>query len=235
MRQADRVWTDEYRFNPEVDTIKKLTKGKEFDLLDIGASTGGLLKACTNMEGRRSALDVLRNSYIDNYIRGEFIQGLLEDSNLTWSNKPYDIVTLFDVAEHFYQPDIAWLNLNKLTRKGGFVIIETGDTEANWPRKNGLNNWLYARLFEHHVFWNQNSLFFLAEKHGFRIVNWTKKRHKKVIIYSLSTKLFNFIKVIIYTNSPRFYKRLAQKAGKQGNQPGNFFAKDHFQVILQKI
>lgn len=234
-RNTDHIWVDEYHFLPEKVLIESLVNKPSFDLLDIGPAHGGLLKACGDSKGKRSALDIVQHVDINNYLRGEFIQGLLEAPTLTWKNKPYDIVTAFDVFEHLYQPDLAFANLRQLVKRNGFVILETGDISSFWPRKFGIHEWWYVNLLEHHLFWSEHPLKVLADQNGFKVMHFIRKRHKNRVSLPFLNKIIATLKSALYYLSPDNYKRLMILLEKSNIQPFCLFAKDHFRAILKKI
>lgn len=235
--QAAAKWTDAHDFTDEVETLRRLKGLNRFDLLDVGAAGGALLKACATggAGGRRSALDVMRYPGIEAYLAGELIEGFLDDASLTWSQEPYDVVTLFDVLEHLYRPQIAFENLRALVKHDGLVFVETGNARDFWPRHFGINHWWYVRLLEHHVFWSRRSLEMAAAVHGFELVFWQEGRHKsRRNVFRLSM-MAELLKTGLYRVASNHYAALAQMFGRQGNQPWYPFARDHFRACLRKV
>jgi SAM-dependent methyltransferase len=204
------------------------------DLLDVGAAGGALLAAFAALgaRGRRSALDVVRYPGIESHLAGEFIEGYLDDPLRAWSCQPYDLVTLFDVLEHLYDPRTAFENLRQLVKPGGRLLIETGNPGSEWPRRFGIGEWWYARLLEHHIFWSRRSLQRIAAEFGFTIVEWKEVRHKgrrRVFHAEFPAQL---LKIGLYLTARKHYGALANVFGKTGCQPWHPFARDHFQACL---
>jgi ubiquinone/menaquinone biosynthesis C-methylase UbiE len=234
-QQTNNIWSDECYFRLEKGLIESLMAKPAFDLLDVGPAHGGLLKACNDSKGRRSGLDIVQHTGVDAYLRGEFIQGLLEEPTLVWQNEPYDIVTAFDVFEHLYHPTLAFTNLSRLVKKKGFVVLETGDVHSFWPSKFGVHEWWYVNLLEHHVFWSEHSLNILAHQNGFKVISFTRKRHKSRPYLPFLNAIIATLKSNLYYLSPNNYKRVVTVLGKSRIQPFCVFTKDHFQAILKKI
>lgn len=234
-RHAAAVWADPYDFESEVALIERFVGRREFDLLDVGAAGGTLLKACarSGVAGRLSGLDITRHPAIDDHLAGEFISGFLDDAELSWSNEPYDAVTLFDVLEHLYQPQIAFEHLRRLVKPGGLVFIESGNVQSFWPQHFGLDQWWYVRLLEHHVFWCRSSLERIARGNGFEVVFWQEVRHKSRRRFA-PPAVQDLLKVGLYWTAPRHYAAIARLFGKQGNQPWHPFARDHFRACLAR-
>ncbi len=231
---AGQIWTEPYDFRPESKILGQWIGKDSFDLLDVGASNGGFLKACSGFKGRRSALDVVKHPGLNQHLRGEFIQGLIDDPDHDWSERPYDAASLFDIVEHLYDPPIAFKNLNGFLKPGGIAVIETGDAESRWPRKYGIGAWWYARVFPHHVFWTRKASEKLARAHGFEIVDWTVKRHKASLVAPKRLIASAAIKSCLYGLSPGAYGQLARKLNKDGAQPKSPLAADHFRAVLRK-
>ena len=235
-RQTGVKWMEPQEFGVEASMLRQLMGRAEFDLLDVGASNGELLRACAEfgITGRRSALDVMRYPGITEHLAGEFIDGFLETPELRWSHEPYDVVTLFDVIEHFYRPQEAFSNLRSLLRHGGLVYIETGNTGNFWPRRFGIHNWWYARLMEHHIFWSKGPLEKIAAVHGFELVFWNEGRHKSRRQLTLARTATDLLKTGLFMVAGNSYVWIARLFGKEGSQPWYPFARDHFQACLKK-
>lgn len=233
-RQAQVKWASSHDFFYEAALLRKLKGGTAFDLLDVGAASGDLLAVCRDAARRRSALDVMRYSGIEQHLTGEFIEGFLDHPLPPWSREPYDIVTLFDVLEHLYEPGTAFENLRSLLREGGLAFIETGNSSSFWPRRVGINHWWYARLLEHHVFWSRHSLERAAAAHGFRIAYWREVRHKSRRHLRLPGTAVDLLKTGLYLVANHYYASIAKLLGREGVQPWFPFAIDHFQACLVK-
>lgn len=235
-RQAGRKWLEPYDFAPEVAQIRRIVGEEIVDVLDVGASGGALLKACAaaGVCGRRSALDVVPLPGLERHLAGEFIRGFL-DQPLAWSGVPYQVVTLFDVLEHLYDPQLAFDNLRELVRDGGYVFIETGDVASRWPTRYGAAQWWYVRLIEHHLFWSRRSLERIVGEHGFRILFWEERRHKSRAAEPVLHATLDLLKVGVWRAAPITYSGLAGMLGKEGAQPWSPLTRDHFRVCLRKV
>ena len=236
--QAEKYWKGGHDFQDEARAIIRLVGTHSFDLLDIGAAGGGLLEALESVKGRLSALDVMVYPSLAPRIRGEFIRGLADSEDLSWSQKPYDVVTMFDVAEHLYEPKQVFANLQRLVKPGGFVMMETGNSQSYWPREVGPGSWWYAAFFEHHIFWSRPSLEKMATRHEFRLVSFTQKRHKEETPAAIRRHASWIAKAVLYRLTPGGYRSLASAAGTSGAGPWAPFIKnyerDHFRAVLQK-
>lgn len=235
--EARSLWSYQYNYDDEINLINNLINEdtSSYDLLDIGAADGNLLKLLKNNGGRRSALDVVRYPGLKISSEGEFIEGFLDNFSLSWSGDQYDIVTLFDVLEHLYNPVFAFSNLSDLVKKGGFIVIETGDTDKYWHKKEKISFWQYIRLFEHHIFWNKRAIVYQANRNGFELLSYVNKQNKYIKNIPPHKKIVNFLMIGLYLFSKRAYKLLGKLTHKQGIQPINLFARDHFRAVLRKV
>ncbi|MBD2353380.1 class I SAM-dependent methyltransferase [Tolypothrix sp. FACHB-123] len=234
-KQSKKIWSEPYDFVYESKFLEKLNNYQPFDILDIGASHGNLLKALSNIEGRRSALDIAQYPGIKPYIKGEFIQNFIDDPQLIWSSEKYDVVTMFDIMEHLYRPQNVFQNLASLVKDNGYVLIETGDADNYWPQKYGIENWWYVKFVEHHIFWNTNALKKLAEEHGFTTIFCEIKKHKsRRAISGYLQNLNQLLKIGLYVFNPKIYQKIAKFNEKSGIQPWSPFTKDHIFIIFQK-
>jgi SAM-dependent methyltransferase len=236
-RQAGKKWMEPYDFCGEVVELQRLVGDGAGDLLDVGSGSGALLAAWSKRPGcgRRSALDVVQHPQCAERIDGEFIHGLIDAEQLTWSGVPYDVVTLFDVIEHLYAPNRAFRNLRELVRHRGLVVVESGNIDSEWPSRYGINHWWYVRLFEHHVFWCRESLERIVRRHGFRLLVWRELRHKARASARLFDALSDSAQVALYKITPRLYPALAPLLGKYWTQPWSPFTRDHFRAVLRKL
>lgn len=233
-RQAGKVWAGDYDFSDEAALIPNLASNEKFDLLDVGPSNGGLLKALSDSSGSRSALDVVEHPGLAQWIRGEFIHGLVESDELSWDGQSYDVVGMFDILEHLYNPARAFSNLRALVKPGGFLVAETGNVQSYWPKKFGTHRWWYACLFEHHIFWSKASLERHAGEYGFDLIDFQYKRHKERGEVPLKQDLITVAKTLTYRLNPDLHIKLARVLGKSGMQPWSPFTRDHFRAVLRR-
>jgi hypothetical protein len=143
-------------------------------------------------------------------------------------------VTCFDVLEHLYAPQLAFRNLRQLVRDDGFVIIETGNVDSEWPVRYGADQWWYVRLFEHHMFWSRAAVEQMAARSGFQLLVWREQRHKARGGASALQTAKDLAQVALYRTAPRAYPKLAPLLGKYWTQPWSPFTRDHFRAVLRK-
>lgn len=234
LEHVGKGWADDYDFADEVDFVHSLVRKEPFDLLDIGTSNGGFLEALDGAHGRRSALDIFVHPQVSDRIRGEFILDLADAKDMAWSERPYDVVTMFDVLEHLYSPAQAFANLARLVKPGGFVVVETGDVDSPWPKKFGARHWWYTNSIAHHLFWSQRSFRCTASRYGFRMVHFIQKRQKEQSAYPYWRQVPRIAKTSVYAVSPTMHRRIARALGKSEMQPWSPLTQDHFRAVLYR-
>lgn len=177
---AASVWQSHgYRYpNERRAILAALPPGRSIDVLDVGSSDGGMLRAFDGLGGRRSGLDVVPNPRCQEAIRGEYILGML-DGPLAWSGQPYDAVLAFDVLEHVYDARAALEHLAAFVRPGGVLLAQTGDAASVGGDSNALRKWRYLRLLEHHVAWSAQSLMRAARDAGFDVERMDRTQNKE--------------------------------------------------------
>lgn len=80
----------------------------------------------------------------------------------------FDLVTLWDVIEHLADPHAAIAEAARLLRRGGRLVLTTGDIGSLAARLSG-SRWHLLTLPEHLFFHTRRSLRTLLAAHGFRI------------------------------------------------------------------
>lgn len=225
---ATDVWRPKAGAHPALPMMRPYLEGAA-SFLDIGASNGDLLAQLAHRAERLSALDVVEYPQCKCLTdgRGEYILGQL-DAGVTWSNDPYDVVTAFDVFEHFLFAERAVPNVLAFVKLGGHLVVETGD----WRTVRDPGSWYYANLFEHQIFWTRETFEFVAQRQGFSIAEYSLVNHKGRRAMSLGKRLA--LSAIVRL-APNPWFRNAMIAA--GHDPGHFGAPrlvDHAFVVLKR-
>jgi ubiquinone/menaquinone biosynthesis C-methylase UbiE len=232
---SDTAWKSHYAYAPEVEIVRRHFAGRKIDVLEIGAGQGGFLRAVAASARRLSALDIVRFAECERVVDGEYIIGLVDAGKLEWSGEPYELVAMFDVAEHLYDVRQGFANLGRLVRRGGLVLIETGNTESYWPRRYGPQNWWYLNLLDHHVAFTPDSLARAAKSAGFEVISIQSKRHKERQASPRLLLIKDFVKSVLYRLMPSGYRHVMACFGFAAIQPMAPFARDHFQAVLRRV
>jgi dolichol-phosphate mannosyltransferase len=153
-------------FNKYLDILNKIgmKKGK---LLDIGAATGFFM----NLAQKRG-FDVVGVELSDfaakkgrekglNVITGDLI-------SQKFPSEQYDVVTIFDVIEHVPNPKELIIEVKRILKKGGVIVMNTPDAGSFWARVWG-KNWQLIVPPEHVNYFNIKNLSNYLSKNGFEV------------------------------------------------------------------
>jgi SAM-dependent methyltransferase len=229
------VWDNHYNYKSEVSIAQGLLPETRPGVLDVGSGNGQLLRSFSGFCSRLSALDVVKNPECEKYVNCEFITGWLEEEQLFWSGTPYDFVTMFDIIEHLYDVAKAFVNLGRLVRPGGYVLVETGDAEASLPERYGANNWWFLNRIEHHVAFTNKSLSNIAKMFGFTVILSMRKRHKNVSTFSAFRIAGLLLMSAAYRVYPAGYMKVMNLIFERPIiQPRNPLEDDHMFIILRR-
>lgn len=219
------LWAGQCDYADEIRLIETIDLAAFQNVLDVGAAGGAFLRAIPG-PGRKSALDIHRFDSLQ--ITGEFICAFVDEPCISWSQDPYDLVGLFDVAEHLYDPLIAFANLRTFCRQDGLLILETGDSDAVPDTRKG--HWGYLNLLEHHMAWNEKSLAAVAVRCGFEIVRVDRKYHKQSGPESWRSRL----RRLAFTAAPTQLEMAYRILGRSLDVP-TVPAPDHIRLVLRAV
>lgn len=109
---------------------------REGDILDIGCATGEFLRGMSNYPGWK-AYGVEPNHYAANLARQryglEVFNGTLEKA--AYPNDSFDVVTLWDVFEHLHDPTGTLVEIHRILKTNGVVIVRVPNAyswDARW-------------------------------------------------------------------------------------------------------
>lgn len=226
---ATAVWQSKSGKHPALTWLLHFLNGQPKSILDIGASNGDLLAQLKPYARCVSALDVVSYPQCRSVVDKEYIIGEIE-GKLVWSGEKYEIVTAFDIFEHFLDTPAALRNIAGMVDEGGKLIIETGDWNLSGKE---LGNWYYANLFEHQIFWSKRAFECLCEKYEFQMLHYKLVPHK-------GRRNLGFIKrvaleLVVRLGKVSLVQQLMLVAGK--GDPLRFGSPsliDHAFVVLEK-
>ncbi len=228
--EAKKVWRPKKGVHPAIELIKPYFKSDATRIIDIGAANGDLLAQLKSYSSYLSALDIVSFPTCVRIVNGEYIIGNIEEK-LIWSGDGYDIVTAFDIFEHFFNPKNAIVNISSLLLKNGKLIIETGDYTCF---EGNIRSWYYANLFEHQIFWNYKSIEYLCKRFEFKQIEYNRVKNKNLRNIPLSKKILLYF--ISKLSLIPCFNRVMLSLGK--GDPSRFAPtslKDHAFIVLQKV
>lgn len=138
-------------------------------LLDVGCAAGFFLKVARDHNYQTYGVEI--SQYASNYARDvlklNVITGNFLDTHLP--ERFFDIVTMWDVLEHFSDPLQALTKAREALNKSGTLLVETLNTDSLAFRIFGRNHPLFAPSY-HCVFFNVKTLKRMLDKSGFRAI-----------------------------------------------------------------
>jgi len=159
--------------------IKKFIPGQNVKLLEVGSATGEFLKFAHENYGWE-ADGVEPNEKLA--AQSGAINATLEEARL--KEDYYDVVCLFNVLEHLWNPREALVKLNKTLKKGGIIVAEVPDIDSPM-RKFFQEHWFLYHLPRHLTHFSRKSLSDLMQKTGFKHVKTCKQFRPTVNALSL--------------------------------------------------
>lgn len=141
----------------------------------------------------------------------------------------FDVITAFDVFEHFARPNAALRNIHGLLNDGGLLIVETGNVESYPARRNGPHAWWYSQILEHKILWGAGSLSRALQEAGFAIERVVLKAHKGQRLGAVRP----WFKWMLYEISPALYARTSGTPAP-ALKPPKMPWRDHVLIVARK-
>ena len=196
-----------------IDFLENFEKSKKKIVLEIGCSSGNLIKNIKNKkkynyigsDAIKNEILKLTNIYTDiPFIVFDLLKNPFKESFC-------DSIIMLNVLEHIEDDDSALNEVNKMLNKNGLLIIEVPSCKMLYDN--------YDKQLLHFRRYNMNEIIKKLEKSGFSI---EKKTHLGFLIFPL----FFFIKIF----NIFFYKLFKNKniVVKQAKASNNYFLKKLF-------
>ena len=153
-------------------------------MIEIGAYTGLFMEImrekgweCTGIEPSRWAAGICKSKNLDIY------NGSFENISSKIDLKPVDLVASWDVLEHVVSPRHFLLNVSKIVKSGGILILSTLDRTNFFARLTG-KNWPWIVNMHLHYF-DQEIIKDLADEFGFELLSTKAHVHYATVNYML--------------------------------------------------
>ena len=182
-------------------------------LLDIGSYCGAFLKVATqnklHVVGVEPSPWAVKTSL--DIIDADVIQGTLND--IPKNSSKFDIITMWDVLEHFSDPVKELKQINKQLKSDGVLIFSTLMIDNWFPKITGKNWPWYMDM--HLFYFTESTLAAMLGQAGFNIIESKKYCHIITLEYLLSkldTLEVRFISFFAKSLASRVVKfKLSQK------------------------
>ncbi|GEM_PF-1343227 len=190
---VDALYSDEVEdFGPYIDTTsahqtyfeRKMQEISSYAhrgkgrprLLDIGCATGIGMEEAKREGFEAEGLEVSHFACRVCQKKGlRVFQGTVEDGiqKKKVKKNSYDVVVVFEVIEHMYDPVRTFGNIYSLMKKNGYLFLTTPNHKSLWRRLMG-KWWVGYRHPEHLYFFDETSLAALLTNTGFDIIEMRK-------------------------------------------------------------
>jgi len=165
--QNAREWT----FKLYLWKLNRHLSKKKGKLLDIGTNTGLFVKLAledgfdaVGLEPNKEAVNFAKKKYNLNLINKPFEKN-------TFPDKSFDVVSMWDVIEHFTDPVSEMEKVYKCLKPGGVFVFSTIDHESLAAKAAGTNWPWFMEM--HRVFLSKNTSEYYLKKTGFNRVEFS--------------------------------------------------------------
>ena len=148
-------------------------------ILDVGCHTGGFLSLLPKnwekygIDPNSVALGKARQRIPNGTFRSLYVEDIDLPPNY------FNIITMWDIAEHLYDVQNTFQNIYTLLAQGGYLVLETG----NWVSLSARifrRGWYYVNLLEHFVFFEPSTIQRVLKENGLVVEQIkTTVHHKK--------------------------------------------------------
>lgn len=164
-------------------------------LLDVGCETGVFLEIAKDNGWQVVGLEPSPGTA--EYCRQiglNVLTSSLEEADLP--DNSFDVVTLFNVLEHLYAPDEALMEVNRILKEGGLIVIEV-------PNIDSLSYKIFRKKWRHFVwghlyYFSPSTLTTLLSRSGFQVVGQCRYIGKVVSLSLLYAYIRHFFFSIPY-------------------------------------
>ena len=136
-------------------------------LLDVGCATGGFLHL-VGLSGSWEICGVEPNADAAHYARDRFgldvVEGTLRDA--LFSDAYFDVVTMWEVIEHLHDPRSTLLEIHRVLKPGGMLVISTPNL-SSWGAAFFGRYWMGLDVPRHLYVFSPRTLRQLLRRTGF--------------------------------------------------------------------
>ena len=157
------------QFRKLIKLMQRTTKLEGASLLDVGANTGVFLNEIklysTTIKGIEPSKEA--SSVASKMFKLDVQNALISSASI--KDNSFDIITLWDVIEHLYDPNQDLGILFKKLKPGGIVYISTHNVEGWFAKLMGANypNYMYQHFFH----FSHDTLSMMLQNHGFEVID----------------------------------------------------------------
>lgn len=177
VEESERPWREQAACERLLDLHRFVTGGR---LLEVGCSTGELLAAATGLFEAFGVEANLESSLVASGRGLHCVHGTLVDAS--FANDRFDVAALYHTIEHLPSPFKTLLELRRVIRPGGWLVVETPNIATIWFRLLGRR---WRQLIPDHLyFFTPETIGRLCRETGFEI------RELRTVGKAMSVRLF---------------------------------------------
>lgn len=179
----------------------KIEKGTKF--LDFGCGVGYFLERL-RANGHEFIYGYEFNSVSLKIIEDKGYNSIL---NLEQNNQKFDVITLWDVAEHLIDPINTFKMLHEKLNNNGVLIIGTSRID-DFVDRTAFGYTMWADPPGHTILYSKKTLQMILRNSGFEN-NWIDTKHTLANIYNSKYQMFKRLvkKLLFYSKTDRKNKR----------------------------
>lgn len=201
---SSQEWSKRSSYEIVLDICSKISDG---NILDIGCADGQLLSMLPS-SFNKFGIDISERACVLSREKGIKAQcSTFKSAEIT--NK-FDLIIALDLIEHLEKPNDGINKISSILKKGGYVIIETGNAASNTARLL-RENWSYTSAYSHLHALTPKTLTLLAEKENIKMLLIKEGWHKKPIITQFIYRNFLSYSFHVFRN---IYKLLSPLTNK---------------------
>lgn len=154
-------------FRKQLKKIKKIIRAGE--LLDVGCAAGFFLEAAKN-DFKVTGIEI--SDYSSTYAREALKHNVITGTlfNAKFPDNHFDIITMWDVIEHIDKPREYLEEIHRILKKGGVIVISTGDIDS-MNAKIKQDKWELLAPPWHLYYFSRKVLVSKMEELGFTIID----------------------------------------------------------------
>jgi len=143
-------------------------------LLDYGCGLGFFLDSAFDRGFDVHGLEF--NHYAIEYIRKRYAYPVSHSSSFA-PDRPYDVVTMFDVIEHLQDPFEGLESARDMLVDNGILVVATIDSTSVTSRLMGKRLEDFRRISEHLFFFSRSNLTSILRRYGFDVLETSSLGH----------------------------------------------------------
>jgi 2-polyprenyl-3-methyl-5-hydroxy-6-metoxy-1,4-benzoquinol methylase len=168
--------------------VRKPPLEKVGSVLDIGCSSGDYLAYLQTLgwEVYGIELDEEAARYAREHFGIPVGAGTAEHALSDFPDERFDVVTMWHVLEHLFDPSLVLAEVHRILRPGGILMLEMPNVRSLWASLLG-EYWFPLEIPRHLYHFSPPTLRAMLTKTGFRLTRFTGMPAPIEIIWSLST------------------------------------------------